>query len=300
MKLRTPLFASLAIAALAVPVASVTALTLTTTPAFAKSGNNKGGNRANRGGSRKPSASRSSRGNSSNAGGNGKSQAAPARSVTAKPASAPAPASDESVELHPSQIGSMNGALHANINAVAAHIRNGNTNGPVGALAALAVARTNATGAQAVIDAAGAYAILEQDLADAVSGSEYPSLDAYLAAKQAAGDAFETDGSIESALAALAAAPPPPTDPEMVAAQTALAAETTAEEGIFAAWNKSDEATIEEQQALLTALRDRIDAESEAISDAIEAAGVSSEPDVAGETDLIDEELPEEELASQQ
>lgn len=41
---------------------------------------------------------------------------------------------------HPSELGNMNGALNANINAVLAHIRNGNTNGPVGHLAALAIA----------------------------------------------------------------------------------------------------------------------------------------------------------------
>ena len=64
--------------------------------------------------------------------------------------------------MHPSNLGNMNGALNANINAVLAHVRNGNTNGPVGHLAALAVANVNAEGAQEIVDVNADY----QELAD--------------------------------------------------------------------------------------------------------------------------------------
>lgn len=58
-------------------------------------------------------------------------QAAPAQSKAARKAG----------DLRPNELGKMNGALNANINAVLAHIRNGQTtNGPVGLLAGLAVA----------------------------------------------------------------------------------------------------------------------------------------------------------------
>ena len=42
--------------------------------------------------------------------------------------------------MHPSNLGKMNGPLNANVNALIAHVKNGNTNGPIGGMAALAVA----------------------------------------------------------------------------------------------------------------------------------------------------------------
>ena len=69
-----------------------------------------------------------------------KAAAKPAPKVKAaskKPAAKPAKLI---AGMRPNQLGSMNGPLHANINAVLAHIRNGNTNGPIGAYAALASA----------------------------------------------------------------------------------------------------------------------------------------------------------------
>ena len=77
--------------------------------------------------------------------------------------------------MHPSNLGNMNGALNANVNAVLAHIKNGNTNGPVGHLAALAVANVNADGAQEVID-------LKQDFTDlqtALEWAEYTTVAEY-------------------------------------------------------------------------------------------------------------------------
>lgn len=65
--------------------------------------------------------------------------------------------------LHPSQLGNMNGALHANENAILAHIRNGNTNGPVGMMAALAAADYRTADARALLDSnlAADYAALD-------------------------------------------------------------------------------------------------------------------------------------------
>ena len=76
-----------------------------------------------------------------------------------------------STGMHPSELGNMNGALHANENAILAHIRNGNTNGPVGLMAAFAAADYQAVGAEEFLNSnlAGEYAALN----DALGG--YPS-----------------------------------------------------------------------------------------------------------------------------
>jgi hypothetical protein len=79
------------------------------------------------------------------------------------------------IVFHPSQLGNMNGAMNANIKAVLAHIKNGNANGPVGHLAALAVATSNAEGKQAIVDTEIAYQTLEQALID----GGFSSLDDY-------------------------------------------------------------------------------------------------------------------------
>ena len=60
---------------------------------------------------------------------------------------APVKRPERTAGMHPSELGNMNGALNANINAVLAHIRNGNTNGPIGHLAALAIADAELAGA---------------------------------------------------------------------------------------------------------------------------------------------------------
>lgn len=104
--------------------------------------------------------------------------------------------------MHPSELGNMNGALNANMNAVLAHVRNGNTNGPVGAMAMLAVAKSGAADAEELLGTAGAgeYAAVN----DAVAASEeWSSVEEYLAAKEAAataGEDFVVDEGIEAAL----------------------------------------------------------------------------------------------------
>ncbi|NNE78809.1 MAG: hypothetical protein HKN18_00920 [Silicimonas sp.] len=82
--------------------------------------------------------------------------------------------------MHPSNLGNMNGAMNANTNAVLAHIRNGNTNGPVGHLAALAVANVNADGAQEIVDLQDAFDTLDDELAMA----GYDSVADYYAARE--------------------------------------------------------------------------------------------------------------------
>ncbi len=80
--------------------------------------------------------------------------------------------------MHPSELGNMNGALNANINAVLAHIRNGNTNGPVGHLAAIAAAADGAIGAQDILDQELEFLALE----NALAAANYDSIEDYYAA----------------------------------------------------------------------------------------------------------------------
>lgn len=104
--------------------------------------------------------------------------------------------------LHPSELGNMNGALNANINAVLAHVKNGNTNGPVGAMAALAVARSGADGAAETL--ATPEGKEYSDLLIAVENNEdYDTVEDYLAAKEAGGDDFVIDEDIEASIANL-------------------------------------------------------------------------------------------------
>ena len=295
MTLRKPLFASLAILALAVPVTGGAIVTFTASPALAKGGNGKGGSdRGSRGGRDKSQSDRGSRGGSGrgstgngngngngfgngngggggNGNGNGQGNGQSGNVTPAKAAAVEPETADGELALRPNQLGSMNGAMHANINAVLAHIRNGNTNGPVGALAGLAVAEHNAAEAETLLETAGDFAALDE----ALEAAGYEDLQTYL-------DSGETDGDVDAAIAALgdAAGTEPPTEEEIAEAEAALAALPEAETAIFDAWNKSGSATEEEKQALLDALRDRLDGEDEAIAAAIEAA-----VDRASETD---------------
>ena len=159
-----------------VPAAAVS-LMATADVAYAKSdkaggngnGNGNAGNRGNSGNNGK-SGDRAAKSNGksgdkkSASRGASKSLKSMIRSVTGQDKKATKRRSSGKVRLaktdpmHPSNLGNMNGALNANINAVLAHIVNGNTNGPVGHLAALAVANVNAEGAQEIVD-------LEEDFA---------------------------------------------------------------------------------------------------------------------------------------
>lgn len=141
-----------------------------------------------------------------------KRKAAPAKRSTVVARSESPKARPTKGPMHASNLGNMNGALNANVNAVLAHIKNGNTNGPVGHLAALAVANVNAEGAQEVID-------LKEDFTDlqtALSGTPYETVAEYYealdgvepiinedidAAVAAIGDANTSQQALETALA---------------------------------------------------------------------------------------------------
>ncbi len=92
---------------------------------------------------------------------------------------APARAKDP---MHPSNFGKMNGPLNANVNALIAHVKNGNTNGPIGGMAALAVAGYAAEGAEDTLALAEKFAELDQTLIDNgyFDDEGNPDLQAYL------------------------------------------------------------------------------------------------------------------------
>lgn len=85
--------------------------------------------------------------------------------------------------IHPRYLGNMNGALHANENAIAAHIRNGNTNGPVGLMADYVSGRATTA---ATLETLGGNAVQYAELNDLLVENGYvdengdPDLNAYL------------------------------------------------------------------------------------------------------------------------
>ena len=190
-KFTATIVAGLLASAALVPAAAVVSIA-TVDVAYAKS-DNAGGN----GGGKSDRAERGKKGGKSGGGetasrGNGKSgggiegmfrkltgqekkaaRADPSRSSTTQTVKV----SKKADPMHPSNLGNMNGALNANTNAVLAHIRNGNTNGPVGLLAGLAVANANAEGAQEVIDLAEDF----ETLRAALDANGYASIEEYYA-----------------------------------------------------------------------------------------------------------------------
>lgn len=198
-------------------------------------------------------------------------------------------------ELLPNELGKMNGAMHANINAVLAHIRNGQTtNGPVGLLAGLAVADA------AAAEIEGNAAELQQ-LADdfdtlqaELDAQGYLSIDDYLAAK-ADGTATDAEmtalnplvdavgGTTEDGLALVETAP---TAEEIAAAEDADAEAdalvTDAEQAIIDAWNKDGDS-----DALLAALRERLALYETEISETIDATSADDEEEVILEEDVV-------------
>jgi hypothetical protein len=189
-------------------------------------------------------------------------------------------------DMHPSQLGNMNGALNANMNAVLAHIRNGNTSGPVGGLAALAVADAE------LADATG---VLERELvASLLQAGGYTSIAEYnaavsadptkeVAALEIALDALGEDANVDDPIAlwrpdAGAVADATAALPELTEAQRA------AEENMLSLWNKNgdvDPAVVTpEEQALIDDLRARIAAHETEIREVVsdrEAGIVSDE-----------------------
>ncbi len=256
--------------------------------AFANNGNGNGNGGAGNG--------------NGNAGGNGNGNSADkstgkdtsaTKSAAKKPATAAATTEEVvDVALTPSELGKMNGALHASINAITAHIRNGQiTNGPVGLMAGLAIA--DATAAEATAAAAGAAEVLDlaaayDALGTALGSAGFADVGAYVASATpiAEVDTALAAAGYDSTTGTFAA--PEPTDLKVADAQTAVdeataAAEavTDAETAFVDAWNKDGDAG-----ALLGLARERLGLYAEEIAAAI-AETVPEEEEV----------LPEDEAA---
>lgn len=171
--------------------------------------------------------------------------------------------------LKASKLGKVKEAVNANINAVLAHIKNGQiTNGKIGRLAGLAVA--DAVAAKAVAAAVEAQAILEQ--AEAFDGLEaevqaqgFATVEDYLAAKADGSATQEQIAALDPLVDAAggttedgtALAETEPTAEETAAAEAAVAEATealaqveAAEAAIIDAWKEDGDT-----EALIAALR---------------------------------------------
>lgn len=210
----------------------------------------------------------------------GKDNRAAKATQSERPAKPPRVAKSKKTEegaFHPSELGNMNGALNANINAVLAHIRNGNGNGPVGHVAVLAAATASAEGSQVLLDRAALFEALVNSpygsveeyysAIDGATGNEIdPEIEAAedkdVAAIAADFDSYddylgqlevppaEFDDGIDRALADLGfkvesrgAVPDnlalDPSSPEVAGALESQADKTAAEQSILAYWNKN-------------------------------------------------------------
>lgn len=206
-------------------------------------------------------------------------------------------------DMHPSELGNMNGALNANINAVLAHIRNGNVSGPVGGLAALAVADAALADAEQVVR--------EGALATAL-GDEYATVAEYNEAVSQ--NPSLRDPAIENALLDLGVLPgedyafQKPSEVDVLAAQDAVegldAAQTAAENNMLSLWNKNGDADPDEltpeEEALLDDLRGRLVGHETDIEQAVidrESGVIPEDPetdeDEASCEDLVGCESPE-------
>jgi hypothetical protein len=208
--------------------------------------------------------------------------------------------------FHPSQLGNMNGAMNANINAVLAHIRNGNGSGPVGHVAAWVAAATRPESDQLILNRVALFNALD-------SSDDYKSVEEYYTALEGGA---ESDDSIDTALMALGYdvtnwgdAPAnlalDPADPFASGANESLVAEKEAERRLLAYWNKNPGGDVNDgtaltdaEEGLLVELRARFsEADLAAIKDALpeEETGVSDDEDAC---DGLDEACEEDDLAS--
>lgn len=255
-------------------------------------------------------------GGSENAGGKGKSEAKAAKSakaaaVSKKPKAAEGevtlakgkPAVEEGA-LRPNELGKMNGAMNANINAVLAHIRNGQmSNGPVGLLAGYAVATATAatagTEAEELQTLAAGFDLLGTTLADVGITAEDTSLAAaaYLDAKNAGTlteDQLAAAEEIDALIAAIGGtddsglllAGTRPADADILAATEAAAEAATgvddAAAAIGDAWNKDGdlEALLAQLDAKLAPYAEEISATMAEVAEVEETAEVVPEPEV--------------------
>lgn len=201
--------------------------------------------------------------------------------------------------FHPSELGNMNGALNANINAVLAHIRNGNTNGPVGHVAALVAARASTEGDRTTADRAALFVALEE--------AGYDTVDDYYLALDGV-DPVARDEKLDSAIMALGYSVEDredvpeevaldPTDPLAEQALGDLDAVKLAEQNILAYWNKNPGGEVDaetgltaDEALLLEDLRARFsDEDLAAIKDAVDETAIEpvEEGEVCAETDAV-------------
>lgn len=294
--------ALLGVASLTFGPASVSLGDLGASAAYAKGGNgggggggNGGGNGGDKGASSSKSDKASERGKSSGgkstAGSKAKSEkkkkqagAAASKSKSASKAASKTSKAKQADVVEAStrpkarDMGKMNGALNANINAVLAHIRNGNLNGPVGLLAGLAIADANAASAEAKATEMQALADAHDALTEELKSLDI-TLDEYLAGEDENGPLALTQEEIDRMEGLIAdagglnaagdgLATTRPEDAEIEAAKTEATesgqAVADAESAIIDAWNKEGD-----EEALLTALRDRLEGHEDEIADAI-------------------------------
>lgn len=315
-------------------------------------GGNKGGNSAKSKSDNKSASRGGSGGGNSKARGSGKDpignflrkvtgqekkqEKAKTRTTTTKAKRAPsttkvAKATPAKDAMHPSNLGKMNGALNANVNALIAHVKNGNTNGPIGGMAALAVAGYAAEGAAETLELDGKFAALDTALIENgyVDADGNADLEGYLAAVEGVPANGEIDAiedaltnidsplSVEEALLAenngtqdfasveeyeawrdgVAGADPidgademiaeldgleRPSEEDLADAGARLEDQTAAEDYMLSIWNKGDnDATVrsEEEENLLAKLYERIEADGDELTSAIEEyADLPEEP----------------------
>ena len=224
-------------------------------------------------------------------------------------------------DMHPSDLGNMNGALNANINAVLAHVRNGNTNGPVGHMALLAVADANVARAEETILLDTQFKTLDAALAD----GGWSNLEAYLADlpedpaewtdEQKAVDAAILEIERETLLSGSEIELARPDEVDVLAAEDSLEGlkieQLEAAAKVADYWNKNpdtspnvidpdllagetlpteDDILSPEEQELIEDLRDRLTGYESEIANAIEEGEARA---LSGETEDEAAELPE-------
>jgi len=243
---------------------------------------------------------------------------APAKRPDAKPL--PGSRAAQLTGLHPSALGNMNGALNADINAVMAHMENGNFNGPVGHMAAIALASVDAAEAEEILSTPEGMEY--HAFYSALDASEYETFDDYLAAVEADPTVFDSDletayfslgtSDLETALAdagyedydsyvAARDADPSLADPSIADAHAGLgsfdatvtdlyggahedlAGLAEAQGALLAYWNKDDPDSLEDDEKLLAGVIAHIEQNFDVIAATSETMDADESAATAGE-----------------
>lgn len=166
-------------------------------------------------------------------------------------------------ELHARDIGNMNGALHASPNAIAAHMRNGNTNGPVGLMAAYVAARGGAAAVAELPEGSEEYAVLDGMLEEA----GYDSYADYDGENEEINAYLEGMGEVDGEMMA-----------EVESANDAFGSEAEAQDALVAFWNKGGDSELEADLATEDALRAMLEARAAEIAEAESVQELLPEP----------------------